>query len=114
MTKHVHNLKFLRLVRKSLRKTSTPQEKILWSRLRGKNFEYVFKRQQSIGKFVADFYCPKKNLIIEIDGSDDDDGDGNGGLIFFLVLETLTLNESSFPSKTETLLFNCSISLYKK
>jgi very-short-patch-repair endonuclease len=69
MTKHVHNLKFFRQVRKDLRKTSTPQERILWSRLRGKNFEYVFKRQQSIGNFIADFYCSKKKLIIEIDGS---------------------------------------------
>ena len=37
--------------------------------MRGKNFEYVFKRQHSIGRFIADFYCPTKNLIIELDGS---------------------------------------------
>jgi very-short-patch-repair endonuclease len=69
MVKHVHNLKFLKQARKDLRKTSTPQEKILWSKLRGKNTGFVFKRQESIGKFIADFYCPKKNLVIEIDGS---------------------------------------------
>jgi very-short-patch-repair endonuclease len=69
MTHHVHNLKFLRQIRKELRKTSTPQEKILWSKLRGRNFEFVFKRQHSIGNFIADFYCPEKELIIELDGS---------------------------------------------
>ena len=68
MSLHVHNLKFLRPIRKGLRKTSTPQEKILWSQLRGKLFETKFRRQQSIGRFVADFYCPEKKLIIELDG----------------------------------------------
>lgn len=69
MTKHIHNLKFLRQTRKELRRASTPQEKILWSRLRGKNLVFVFKRQESIGRFIADFYCPAKKLIIELDGS---------------------------------------------
>lgn len=69
IVKHVHNLKFLKQARKNLRKTSTPQEKILWSKLRNKNTGFVFKRQESIGKFIADFYCPKKMLVIELDGS---------------------------------------------
>jgi len=69
MPKHVHNLKFLRSARKELRKTSTPEEKILWSKLRGQKLGLVFKRQESIGNFIADFYCPKKMLIIELDGS---------------------------------------------
>jgi len=69
MTKHVHNLKFLRQIRKELRKTSTSQEKILWSKLRGKNLGFVFKRQEGIGNFIADFYCPKKMLVIELDGN---------------------------------------------
>ena len=69
MTDHVHNLKFLRQARKELRNTSTSQEKILWSKLRGKNLGYVFKSQHSIGNFIADFYCPRKKLIIELDGS---------------------------------------------
>ena len=69
MTKHVHNLKYLRGARKELRKTSTPEEKILWSKLRGQKLGFVFKRQESIGNFIADFYCPKKMLIIELDGN---------------------------------------------
>lgn len=27
-----------------------------------------FYRQKQIGKYVVDFYCPKKKLVIEIDG----------------------------------------------
>ena len=46
----------------------TPQETILWKYLRRKNFAYKFKRQHSIGNFIADFYCPARKLIIEIDG----------------------------------------------
>ncbi len=69
MIKHVHNLKFFRQVRQDLRINETPQEKILWNKLRRKNFSYKFKRQHSIGNFIADFYCPARKLIIEIDGS---------------------------------------------
>jgi len=69
MTNHVHNLNFLQQARKNLRRTSTPQEKILWSKLRSRKLGPVFKRQESIGNFIADFYCPKKMLVIELDGS---------------------------------------------
>lgn len=30
---------------------------------------YKFKRQHSIGHFIADFYCAEKKLVIELDGS---------------------------------------------
>lgn len=63
-----HNLKKNIDLRKRLRKESTPQEIILWSRLRRKNFKYRFRRQHSIGNYVVDFYCPEKKLIVEIDG----------------------------------------------
>lgn len=69
MIKRVHNLKFLRQARQDLRKNDTPQEKILWNRLRRKNVTYKFKRQQSIGDFIADFYCSARKLVVEIDGS---------------------------------------------
>lgn len=54
---------------KELRKNSTPQEIIIWSRLRAKRFKGLkFKRQQPIGKYIADFVCLDKKLIVEIDG----------------------------------------------
>lgn len=27
-----------------------------------------FRRQHSLGKYIADFYCPEKKLVIELDG----------------------------------------------
>lgn len=69
MTEHVHNTNYFKPVRIELRKNSTPQEKVLWSKLRGKNLKYKFKRQHSIGNFIADFYCAEKKLVVELDGS---------------------------------------------
>ena len=56
-------------IRKGLRKNQTPQEAILWARLRNNQTEYKWKRQVSIGPYIADFYCRKKLLVIELDGS---------------------------------------------
>jgi very-short-patch-repair endonuclease len=42
---------------------------MLWRHLRAKRFEgYKFKRQQPIGRFIVDFVCFEKRLIIELDG----------------------------------------------
>ena len=65
----VHNLIAKKKVRRTLRKSATPQEVILWSRLRNNQLGYKFRRQRSIGKYIVDFYCSPKRLIIEIDGS---------------------------------------------
>ncbi len=47
----------------------TEAEKRLWYRLRKKQLKgYLFYRQKIIGKYIVDFYCPKANLVIEIDG----------------------------------------------
>ena len=53
----------------NLRNTQTPQEILLWSRLRREQLVFKFRRQHSIGGYIADFYCPAKKLVIEIDGS---------------------------------------------
>ena len=54
---------------RGLRKEPTPVEKILWEYLRTKKFcGYKFKRQQPIDRFIADFVCFEKRLIIELDG----------------------------------------------
>lgn len=53
----------------SLRQTQTPQEIILWSKLRNNQLGFKFKRQYSVGPYVLDFYCSSKKLAIEIDGS---------------------------------------------
>ncbi len=64
----VHNIKKLKNRRRELRQKETPQEKILWSKLRNNNTEYKFKRQHGIGGYILDFYCSEGKLIIELDG----------------------------------------------
>lgn len=58
-----------RTVRKLLRRNATPQEVILWSRLRMSQLGFKFRRQTSIGNYILDFYCPERRLAIEVDGS---------------------------------------------
>jgi len=55
--------------RKLLRKEQTPQEVILWGRLRRNTLGCKFKRQYSVGPYILDFYSPKNKLAIELDGS---------------------------------------------
>lgn len=53
---------------KNLRKNATPQENHLWYDYLSK-YEVRFQRQKAIGNYIADFYCHKAKLVIEIDGS---------------------------------------------
>jgi very-short-patch-repair endonuclease len=55
---------------KELRKEETEAEKILWKLLnRNQILGLQFRRQHPINVFVADFYCAKIKLVIEVDGS---------------------------------------------
>jgi very-short-patch-repair endonuclease len=71
--KYIHNNRLLKERRKLLRNSATRQEKILWYSLRNKNLGFKFLRQHSIGPYIADFYCPQKKLIVELDGSQHQD-----------------------------------------
>ena len=53
---------------KNLRKNATRQEKHLWYDFLS-NYEVRFQRQKAIDNFIADFYCHRAKLVIEIDGS---------------------------------------------
>ena len=55
-------------IRRSFRKQPTPEEWLLWEELRNNKLRYKFRRQRSIGVYIADFYCPKYKLVVEIDG----------------------------------------------
>jgi len=47
----------------------TDAERLLWSKIRGRQLKgYQFYRQKIIGNYIADFYCPKAKLVIEVDG----------------------------------------------
>ena len=52
---------------KNLRKNATHEENHLWYDFLSK-YEIRFHRQKAIDDFIADFYCQKAKLIIEIDG----------------------------------------------
>ena len=52
-----------------LRKEPTPTEAKLWSRIRNDQLGVTFRRQHAIGKYIPDFVCIQKKLIIELDGS---------------------------------------------
>ena len=54
---------------RTLRKNMTDAERLLWSRIRRKQLKgYQFYRQKIIVNYIVDFYCPKRKLIIELDG----------------------------------------------
>ena len=59
--------------RKNLRNNSTPAEAVLCRSLKGRGAGgYKFRRQQSIGPYILDFYCPELRLCIELDSSSHD------------------------------------------
>jgi very-short-patch-repair endonuclease len=53
---------------RTLRKNMTAAERMLWQGF-FKKFKYRVLRQRPIDNFIVDFYCPKMELVIEIDGS---------------------------------------------
>jgi very-short-patch-repair endonuclease len=54
---------------RKLRKNMTIAENRLWFHLRGKQLcNRQFYRQKIIGNYIVDFYCPRANLVIELDG----------------------------------------------
>ena len=55
---------------RQLRSNMTDSERVLWSRLRGKQLLGVqFYRQKPIGEYIVDFFAPKTKLVVEVDGS---------------------------------------------
>jgi cyclase len=52
-----------------LRKNMTDAEKHLWHHLKLHFEGYKFRRQHPLGPYIADFYCHKAKLVIELDGS---------------------------------------------
>lgn len=57
-------------IARRLRRNLTDAEKKLWYYLRNRQFKNLkFRRQYPCGFYFLDFYCPEKNLVIEVDGS---------------------------------------------
>lgn len=54
---------------RKLRENQTFAESILWNYLRQKPHGLRFRRQHPLGNCIADFYCHKLKLVIEVNGS---------------------------------------------
>ena len=62
-----HNAKLVSSA-KELRKNMTKEERHLWYDFL-RDYPVRFYRQKVLGKYIADFYCAKANIVIELDGS---------------------------------------------
>ena len=57
-----------------MRRNPTEPEKRLWRHLsNGQLAGHKFRRQSVVGRFIADFLCPQKALIVEVDGDTHDE-----------------------------------------
>jgi very-short-patch-repair endonuclease len=58
-----------------MRRNPTEPEKRLWRNLsNGQLGGHKFRRQSVIGRFIADFLCAQKAMIVEVDGDTHDEG----------------------------------------
>ena len=62
-----HNKKLVPLA-KQLRRQMTREERRLWYEFL-RSYPVRFYRQKVLGKYIADFYCHKAKLVVELDGS---------------------------------------------
>ena len=54
---------------KQMRREPTEPEKRLWRHLSNSQLGgFKFRRQAALPPFIADFFCPAKGLIVEVDG----------------------------------------------
>ena len=60
---------------RQLRKNMTKEERHLWYDFL-REYPIRFSRQKILGRFIADFYCAKAKLVIELDGSQHYESDG--------------------------------------
>jgi very-short-patch-repair endonuclease len=59
----------LKQLGRNLRNEGQISEALLWKCLKNKQTGYIFLRQRPILNYIADFYCYKLRLVIEIDGA---------------------------------------------
>jgi very-short-patch-repair endonuclease len=55
---------------RELRRNQTESEEVAWRLLRTLRFNgFKFRRQHAVGRYIVDFCCPRRRLIVELDGS---------------------------------------------
>jgi len=56
-----------------LRRSSTPAERYAWNLLRNRRMLGLkFRRQHVLGRFIVDFCCPARRIVLELDGAHHD------------------------------------------
>lgn len=60
---------------RTLRRSPTLPEGLLWQALRTRPQGLKFRRQHPLGPYVADFYCAAARLVVEVDGESHAMGD---------------------------------------
>ena len=64
--------RLLKPLSRRMRQAPTPSERCLWARLRAGQLGVKFRRQHVIGRFIVDFYCSERRLVVEVDGESHD------------------------------------------
>ncbi len=60
---------------REMRRNPTEPEKRLWRHLSASQIDGMkFRRQEVVGPYIADFMCPMRALIVEVDGDTHVDG----------------------------------------
>ena len=55
---------------RDLRRNETESEEVAWRLLRTLRLKgFKFRRQHPVGRYIVDFFCPQRRLIVELDGS---------------------------------------------
>ena len=69
-SRRLNNSRPLEARRRALRANLTPAEAALWRALQRSSLKgRKFRRQQSFGPYIVDFYCAAEKLVIELDGA---------------------------------------------
>src|SRR5690242_15239566 len=53
---------------RTLRSKMTAAERLLWRTLRRHAFGRQFRRQEPIGRYIVDFVCFERRVVVEVDG----------------------------------------------
>jgi len=70
----IEQLRWLHERAAEMRRNPTEPEKRLWRHLSNSQLDgHKFRRQSVVGRFIADFLCPQKALIVEVDGDTHDE-----------------------------------------
>ena len=89
---HRYYAPYMKEFARQMRKEMTPQEVKLWQNIRREQLGVKFRRQVAIdNKYIADFACLEKRLIIEIDGGQHCNSDTDIQRTFYLEKENFRI-----------------------